>query len=105
MEGALVKGKIVLCDNDDGMYPGTYKRDEVKSLGGIGVVLVDDESRAVAMNYGEFPATAITSKDKTEILSYINSTRFKNMFSFHTQNFFQLVVSLLKLIVSQFQNL
>lgn len=70
-----IKGRIVLCDKDDGEYTQTEKLEEVKRLGGVGLILIEDETRAVASRYGAFPLTVITSKDASEILSYINSTR------------------------------
>lgn len=73
LAGALVKGKIVLCDNDDDSV--VDKKDAVKSLGGVGVIVIDDQSRAVASSYGTFPLTVISSKEAAEILAYINSTR------------------------------
>ncbi|KAF4388463.1 hypothetical protein F8388_012440 [Cannabis sativa] len=74
LEATTIKGKIVVCERKDG-YSTYEKIDTVKSLGGIGVVVIDDESRAVADNYKAFPATVISSKDATDILSYINSTK------------------------------
>lgn len=74
MEENAVKGKIVVCERTDD-YSVYDKRDTVKSLGGLGVVIVDDASRAVAENYKSFPATVVGSKDAKVILSYINSTR------------------------------
>lgn len=71
----MIEGKIVLCDNDDGMSSVVDKKDEVKGLGGVGVIVIDDESRAVASSYGTFPLTVISSKDAAEILAYINATR------------------------------
>ncbi|KDO84931.1 hypothetical protein CISIN_1g004113mg [Citrus sinensis] len=75
LAGALVKGKIVLCDNDDDMGSVVDKKDGVKSLGGVGVIVIDDQSRAVASSYGTFPLTVISSKEAAEILAYINSKR------------------------------
>ncbi|XP_062098953.1 CO(2)-response secreted protease-like [Humulus lupulus] len=74
LDGIAIKGNIVVCEKKDG-YSTYDKIDTVKSLGGIGVVIIDDESRAVADNYKAFPATVISSKDATNILSYINSTK------------------------------
>ncbi|KAK3007322.1 hypothetical protein RJ639_016738 [Escallonia herrerae] len=75
LDGAKVKGKILLCENKDGEYSYKQKLQEVVRLGGIGLILIDDDIRAVASNYRSFPMTAVTSKDGAEILSYINSTR------------------------------
>ncbi|KAJ6684716.1 CO(2)-RESPONSE SECRETED PROTEASE [Salix purpurea] len=75
MDGEMIKGKIVLCDNDDNSNTIHDKEDEVRSLGGIGLVLVDDKTSGVASNYNEFPLTVISSKDAPAILSYLNSTK------------------------------
>ncbi|XVE94521.1 hypothetical protein REPUB_Repub02eG0015900 [Reevesia pubescens] len=75
----IIKGKIVVCNNDNSLYAETEKKDEVKKLGGIGVVLIEDESRAVASTFGTFfgtfPMTVISSKDGAKVLTYINSTK------------------------------
>lgn len=71
----LISGKIVVCENRDGEYSKVEKIDNVKSLGGIGLVLIEDATRAVASTYGTFPMTLVTSKDGDQILSYINSTK------------------------------
>lgn len=71
----LIKGKIVLCNNVDQDYSAGDKIYEVKGLGGIGIVLIDEQSIAVATTYGAFPATVISSKDGAEVLTYINSSR------------------------------
>ncbi|KAK9270459.1 hypothetical protein L1049_026039 [Liquidambar formosana] len=70
-----VKGKIVLCQNEDALYDPKQKLEGVKSSGGIGVILIDDASRSVASTFGSDPMAVITSKDAAEILSYLNSTR------------------------------
>lgn len=75
MDGNKIKGKIVLCENNDGEYSPREKLAEVKELHGVGLILIDDEIRAVASRYGAFPMTVISSKDASEIRSYINSTR------------------------------
>lgn len=75
LNGTLVKGKIVLCDNDNGMFTAEDKMDQVQMVGGVGAIVVGDESRVVASNFGVSPATVISSKDREQILSYINSTR------------------------------
>ncbi|EEF52765.1 Cucumisin precursor, putative [Ricinus communis] len=75
MDKDMIKGKIVFCDNEDGELSENQKKEEVQKLGGIGLVLVDDKTRAVAASYKEFPMTLISSEDAAEILSYINSTK------------------------------
>ncbi|XVF63650.1 hypothetical protein PTKIN_Ptkin09bG0103700 [Pterospermum kingtungense] len=75
MDQEIIKGKIVVCDSEDSSYGPSDKKNEVKKLGGIGIVLIDDESRAVASSFGTFPTTVINSTDGAKILSYINSTK------------------------------
>ncbi|XP_030446914.1 CO(2)-response secreted protease-like isoform X1 [Syzygium oleosum] len=74
MDAAKIEGKIVVCDNDDNEYSEKSKLEEVKDLGGVGLILVDDEQRSVASIYGAFPMTVVSSEDASEILSYMNST-------------------------------
>ncbi|XP_070038760.1 CO(2)-response secreted protease-like isoform X2 [Nicotiana tomentosiformis] len=71
-----VKGKIVVCENhqNDGFSPNDRLL-EVKSRGGVGFILIDDDLRTVAPKFESFPAAVISRKDGTEILSYIKSTR------------------------------
>ncbi|KAI5642000.1 hypothetical protein M9H77_00197 [Catharanthus roseus] len=78
-EGALdenkVKGKIVVCENfapEESSPPS--KLDEIKKLGGIGMILVDALEKDVP-SYYDFPVTAIYGTDAEIIFSYINSTR------------------------------
>ncbi|KAH7528053.1 hypothetical protein FEM48_Zijuj05G0030900 [Ziziphus jujuba var. spinosa] len=73
MDKDKVKGKIVICDSDDGYRPYD-KRDAVKNMGGIGAVIIDTLTRSVAENFGGFPTTVISPKDAQDILSYWNST-------------------------------
>ncbi|WCJ35063.1 Subtilisin-like serine endopeptidase family protein [Euphorbia peplus] len=75
MDKDMIKGKIVLCDNDSGNDSPTQKKQEVQILEGVGMILVDDISTSVASVYKEFPMTIISSKDASQILSYINSTK------------------------------
>lgn len=75
LDGNKVKGKIVICDGKNDAYSTSDKIDTVKEAGGIGVVHVDDLTRAVASTYGSFPATVISSEDGATLLQYLNSTR------------------------------
>lgn len=47
----------------------------MKSKGGIGFIVVDDNARTVAPKFKSFPAAVVTEKDSNEIFSYINSTK------------------------------
>ncbi|KAL4187380.1 hypothetical protein AMTRI_Chr09g38770 [Amborella trichopoda] len=75
LDGEKIKGKIVLCQHTDQGYSKKEKMNGVKSLGGFGVALVDNEERYVAFDYDTFPATALSSASAKEVLSHINSTR------------------------------
>lgn len=81
MDAAKIKGKIVVCDNDDNEYSEKSKLEVVKDLGGVGLILVDDEETSVASAYSTFPMTVVSSKDASEILSYMNSTRYATILS------------------------
>ncbi|KAG9148514.1 hypothetical protein Leryth_025575 [Lithospermum erythrorhizon] len=70
----MVKGKILVCQNDDGIYSPRDKKASVMDMGGVGLILIDDNARSVASNYGSFPMAAVSSKDGLEILSYMNAT-------------------------------
>ncbi|RZC14639.1 CO(2)-response secreted protease isoform C [Glycine soja] len=69
-----VKGKIVVCEGKNDKYSTRKKVITVKAVGGIGLVHITDQNGAIASNYGDFPATVISSKDGITILQYINST-------------------------------
>ncbi|XP_059633028.1 CO(2)-response secreted protease-like [Cornus florida] len=69
-----VKGNILVCENDDGMYSDKEKLAGVIEKGGIGLILIDDVARAVSSFYGADPISVITSKDASEIVSYASST-------------------------------
>ncbi|KAL4298384.1 hypothetical protein GQ457_12G030640 [Hibiscus cannabinus] len=75
LDQEVIKGKIVVCENLDGLYSPSQKKDEVKRLGGVGAVLIDDESRQIASSFGTFPASVIRTEDNAKVLSYINSTK------------------------------
>ena len=75
LDGNKVKGKIVVCDDKNDKYSTRKKVATVKAVGGIGLVHITDQNGAIASNYGDFPATVISSKDGITILQYINSTR------------------------------
>ncbi|KAJ6336345.1 hypothetical protein OIU78_012860 [Salix suchowensis] len=66
MVGDMIKEKIVICENDDDKHSQYVKKEEVQSLGGIGIVLVDNKTRGFADNFMEFPMTVTSSKDAAE---------------------------------------
>lgn len=72
----LVKGKIVICDDKDHSYRTSLKVDAVREVSGVGVVHISDPIvGAEREDFGDFPATEITSKDADVIFQYVNSTR------------------------------
>lgn len=75
LDGAKVKGKIVLCGNKDSQYEANEKFGLLKIQGAVGMILIDDHARQIATNYKTSPIAAVTEEDGSELLSYINSTR------------------------------
>ncbi|CAL9215630.1 unnamed protein product [Arabidopsis halleri] len=71
----IVKGKIVVCDSDLDNQVIQWKSDEVKRLGGTGMVLIDDEPMDLSFIDPSFLVTIIKPEDGIQIMSYINSTR------------------------------
>lgn len=71
MNQTIVKGKIVVCDNDLGNQMIQWKSEEVKRL----MVLIDDETLDLSFIDPSFLVTIIKPEDGIQIMSYINSTR------------------------------
>ncbi|KAF8406620.1 hypothetical protein HHK36_008710 [Tetracentron sinense] len=69
LDGDKIKGKIVLCDHSDDSFSKREKMEGVKSLEGIGLVLIDDLERAVAFTYGAFPMTPDVAAPGVSILA------------------------------------
>ncbi|KAF6164029.1 hypothetical protein GIB67_028733 [Kingdonia uniflora] len=63
LDGDQVNGKIVVCEHSDNLYSKSEKMDNVKNLGGIGLILIDDLERGDASTYGRFPMTVVSSYD------------------------------------------
>ncbi|CAI9777909.1 unnamed protein product [Fraxinus pennsylvanica] len=70
-----VKGKIILCESKDDDYSAENKFESLKKQGAIGMILINDNERAVASSFGSSPVAVVTEEDGAQILSYINSTR------------------------------
>ncbi|XP_038896398.1 CO(2)-response secreted protease [Benincasa hispida] len=75
MDETHVKGKIVICENsvEGGGSDWQDQAETVKNLGGVGVVLIDDNSKLVAEKFPS-PMTVISKKDGAELLSYVTSS-------------------------------
>lgn len=75
MNITIVEGKIVVCDNDYGNQAIQWKSEEVKRLGGIGVIVVDDKTMDLSYIDPSFLVTIVKPVDGLKIISYIKSTR------------------------------
>ncbi|CAH2036747.1 unnamed protein product [Thlaspi arvense] len=75
MNRTIVEGKIVVCDNDVGQQVIQWKSEEVKRLGGTGMIIVDDKSMDLSYIDPSFLVTIVKPVDGLRIMSYINSTR------------------------------
>ncbi|CAH2050337.1 unnamed protein product [Thlaspi arvense] len=73
LNGAKVKGKIVVCEIDDDYYTDDDKVEEVMGQGGIGAILLHNHATAVASTYRSFPVSIIPS-NASDLLAYLNST-------------------------------
>nr|XP_043633866.1 CO(2)-response secreted protease [Erigeron canadensis] len=70
-----VKGNIVLCENEEGLYSAKQKLAGVMNLGAIGMVFISDEARAVASSAGSFPLAAVSRNDGKKLISYASTAR------------------------------
>ncbi|XP_071696604.1 CO(2)-response secreted protease-like [Rutidosis leptorrhynchoides] len=70
-----VRGNIVLCENQEGLYTLKQKLSTIKQLGAIGMIIISDDARAVASASGSFPLATVNRKDGTDIISYVTTTR------------------------------
>ncbi|KAL2468220.1 CO(2)-response secreted protease [Forsythia ovata] len=69
-----VKGKIILCESKDEEYSAQRKFESLKKQGAIGLIMINDDERAVASTFGSSPVAVVTEEDGARILSYINLT-------------------------------
>ncbi|KAL5995666.1 hypothetical protein ACLOJK_025733 [Asimina triloba] len=75
LDAAKVEGTIVFCEHSDNTYSTREKRDEVKKLGAVGLILMDDTAKLVASKYGNYPTTVVSSEGAAQIKAYMNSTK------------------------------
>ncbi|KAH0466020.1 hypothetical protein IEQ34_006123 [Dendrobium chrysotoxum] len=75
LDGKKIKGKIVLCKHSTADYSTIAKADDLKTMGAVGAIFVNDLEKLVATTYMDFPATEVTSEGSDQILKYINSTK------------------------------
>ncbi|KAK8956684.1 Subtilisin-like protease [Platanthera zijinensis] len=74
LDGTKIKGRIALCKHFENDSSKILKIDELKTMGAIGTIFVDDMERLVASSYISFPVTEVTTEGAKEILEYIDST-------------------------------
>ncbi|GLU11505.1 hypothetical protein SLE2022_282450 [Rubroshorea leprosula] len=67
LDSNAVKGKIVLCDEFDGIV-------EAKKAGAVGSVLLNDAHNFVA-DIVSLPASALSKRNYSLVMSYLNSTK------------------------------
>lgn len=74
------KGKVLVC-----LHAGSSSESKmeksiiVKEAGGVGMILIDDADKGVAIPF-VIPAATVGKKIGNKILAYINNTRFTSFF-------------------------
>lgn len=71
-----VEGKIIFCTNYD-KGSTREKLQHILDLGGVGMVMVDDDQTNVSSTYGSSPIATVTLDDGNAIFDYILSNRAK----------------------------
>ncbi|KAK1441035.1 hypothetical protein QVD17_06871 [Tagetes erecta] len=70
-----VKGSIVLCEDEEGVYSAKKKLEGAKKLGAIGMVFVSDDASATASSYQLFPMATVNWNEGKKIISYAKNER------------------------------
>ncbi|CAA0812414.1 CO(2)-response secreted protease [Striga hermonthica] len=71
-----VKGKILLCiDDDEDDYGTEEKFESLKEQGGVGIIAINDIFRRVPLSYGTYAIAVVSKEDGARIRTYINSNR------------------------------
>ncbi|XP_047975602.1 CO(2)-response secreted protease-like isoform X2 [Salvia hispanica] len=73
LDAERVRGKIVLCMNEDKNYLALEKFSSMKAIGAVGMIVVDNNLRQVASKFGVNPIASVNEDDGHEIQTYINS--------------------------------
>ncbi|CAN6440689.1 unnamed protein product [Victoria cruziana] len=75
LNSSKVRGKVLVCRHADTSADSKLAKSVVvKEAGGVGMILVDEQDKDVAIPF-VIPAATVGTKDGEMILSYINSTR------------------------------
>lgn len=84
MNSTKVKGKVLVCrQDDDSTESKLAKAEVVKEAGGVGMILIDDADKDVAIPF-KIPSAIVGRVTGDKILSYINHTRFVLQFKMKT---------------------
>ncbi|CAA0812402.1 CO(2)-response secreted protease [Striga hermonthica] len=71
-----VKGKILLCiHDDDDDYRPTEKFESLKTQGGVGIIMINDDYRQEPLSLRTYAIVFVSKEDGAQIRTYINSNR------------------------------
>lgn len=98
------KGKVLVCRHAGSSSESKLEKGNiVKEAGGIGMILIDEADKGVAIPF-TIPAATVGKRIGNKILAYINNTRFTSFLSGFPY-FFNYSVMLLAIISSNFASL
>lgn len=76
LNSSKVSGKVLVCRHADSSADSKLAKSVVvKAAGGVGMILVDEQDKDVAIPF-VIPAATVGTRAGNLILSYINNTRF-----------------------------
>ena len=76
MNKTEARGKVLVCRHaESSMESKREKSVIVKEVGGVGMILIDEEDKNVAIPF-VIPSAIVGKRTGDRILSYINHTRF-----------------------------
>ncbi|XP_050235353.1 CO(2)-response secreted protease-like [Mercurialis annua] len=75
LDAEKVAGKIVICVADDFTVTRQIKKLVVQDAKAKGLILINEDERAVPFDSGDFPFSELGELAGTQLLNYINSTK------------------------------
>jgi hypothetical protein len=76
LNSTIARGKVLVCRIAEGSSESKLAKSKVvKEAGGVGMVLIDEADKDVAIPF-VIPSAIVGKEIGREILSYINNTRF-----------------------------
>jgi hypothetical protein len=76
LNGTKARGKVLVCRHAESSSESKIAKSQVvKEAGGVGMVLIDEADKDVAIPF-PIPSAVVGREMGREILSYINNTRF-----------------------------